>query len=53
LMGFDPKRVLHISEGSRFLGNAEPAYIDQLGDTVRPPIIPFRVVPEFENLYAI
>jgi uncharacterized protein (DUF362 family) len=53
LMGFDPKRVMHISEGSRFLGNAEPAYIDQLGDTVRPPIIPFRVVPEFENLYAI
>jgi uncharacterized protein (DUF362 family) len=53
LMGFDSLRIMHISEGSRFLGNAEPAHIDQLGDTVRPPIIPFRVVPEFENLYAI
>ena len=52
-MGFDPLRIIHISEGSRFLGNAIPAHIDQLGDTVRPPIIPFRVVPEFENLYAI
>ena len=53
LMGFDPLRIMHISEGARFLGNAEPAHIDQLGDTVQPPIIPFRVVPEFVNLYAI
>jgi uncharacterized protein (DUF362 family) len=53
LMGFDSLRIMHISEGSRFLGNAGPGHIDQLGDTVRPPIIPFRVVPEFENLYAI
>ena len=53
LMGFDPLRIMHISEGARFLGNAEPAHIDQLGDTVRPPIIPFRVVPEFVDLYAI
>jgi len=53
LMGFDPLRIMHISEGSRFLGNAEPSHIDQLGDTVRPPIIPFRLVPEFVNLYAI
>jgi uncharacterized protein (DUF362 family) len=53
LTGFDPLRIMHISEGSRFLGNAEPAYMNQLGDTVRPPIIPFRVVPEFVNLYAI
>ena len=53
LMGFDPLRIMHISEGARFLGNAESTHIDQLGDLVRPPIIPFRVVPEFENLYAI
>lgn len=53
LMGFAPLRIMHIREGSRFLGNAEPAYIDQLGDTVRPPMIPFGVVPEFENLYLI
>jgi uncharacterized protein (DUF362 family) len=53
LMGLAPLRIMHISEGSRFLGNAEPAHIDQLGDTVRPPILPFRVVPEFESLYAL
>lgn len=53
LMGFAPLRIMHISEGARFLGNAGPAHIDQLGDTVRPPNIPFRVVPEFQNLYAI
>ena len=53
LMGFDPKRIVHISEGSRFLGNAEPVNVDQVGDTVRPPTTPFRVVPEFERLYAL
>jgi len=47
LMGFDPKRVLHISEGSRFVGNADPTHIDQAGGAVRPPTTPFRVVPEF------
>ncbi len=53
IMGFDPLRIMHISEGSLFLGNAEPAYIDQVGDTIRPQTTPFHVVPEFENLYAI
>ena len=53
LMGFFPERITHLREGSRFLGNAEPAYIDQVGDTIRPQTTPFHVVPEFENLYAI
>jgi uncharacterized protein (DUF362 family) len=53
LMGFDPGRIEHIREGSRFLGNAEPTHIDQEGDTVRPPTAAFRVVPEFQNLYAL
>jgi uncharacterized protein (DUF362 family) len=53
LMGFDPERIEHIREGSRFLGNAEPTHIDQVGDTVRPPTTAFRVVPEFQNLYAL
>lgn len=52
LMGFDPERIEHIREGSRFLGNAEPTHIDQVGDTVRPPTAAFRVIPEFQNLYA-
>jgi uncharacterized protein (DUF362 family) len=52
LMGFDPERIEHISEGSRFLGNAEPTHIDQVGETVQPPTAAFRVVPEFQNLNA-
>ena len=34
LMGFHPERVSHIREGSRFLGNASPALIDQVGEIV-------------------
>ena len=32
LMGFEPGRIAHIREGSRFLGNASPALIDLVGD---------------------
>ena len=53
LMGFDPSRIVHVREGARFLGNADPGHIDQVGETVRPPATPFRVVPEFQNLYAL
>ena len=51
LMGFEPERVIHIREGARFLGNASPILIDQLGETVNAPAIPFQVVPEFRHLY--
>jgi len=53
LMGFEPRRVVHIREGARFLGNAEPGRIDQVGEPVRIPAAPFRLVPEFQNLYAL
>ena len=52
LMGFEPGRIAHIHEGSRFLGNASPAFIDQVGETVQPSATPFQVVPEFRHLYA-
>jgi uncharacterized protein (DUF362 family) len=52
LMGFHPERVSHIREGSRFLGNASPAFIDQVGETVQPSTTSFQVVPEFRHLYA-
>jgi len=52
LMGFHPERVSHIREGSRFLGNASPAFIDQVGETVNAPATPFQVVPEFRCLHA-
>jgi hypothetical protein len=40
LMGFEPDGVIQIREGSRFLGNASPALIDQVGETT-----PFRADP--------
>jgi uncharacterized protein (DUF362 family) len=52
LMGFEPGRIVYIREGSRFLGHASPALIDQVGETVQPPTTPFQVVPEFRGLYA-
>jgi uncharacterized protein (DUF362 family) len=53
LMGFHPERVRHIHEGSRFLGNASPSLIDQAGEIVASPEMPFAVVPEFQYLQAI
>jgi uncharacterized protein (DUF362 family) len=53
LMGFHSDRVIHIREGSRFLGNASTALIDQVGEVVCPPTKPFEVVPEFRHLYAL
>jgi uncharacterized protein (DUF362 family) len=52
LTGFEPARIIHIREGSRFLGNASPALLDQVGETVNAPEVPFQVVPEFGHLYA-
>jgi len=53
LMGFEPQRIVHLREASRFLGNSSPALIDQVGETVRAPATPFQVVPEFRHLYAL
>jgi uncharacterized protein (DUF362 family) len=50
LMGLAPERVAHIHEASRFLGNLSSALIDFVGEVVRIPDEPFRVVPEFEFL---
>ena len=47
LMGFEPSRIVHVREGSRFLGNASPALIDQAGETVATPATLFQVVPSF------
>ena len=50
LMGFEPERIVHIREGSRFLGNSAPELLDQVGETVNAPATPFEVVPEFQDL---
>jgi uncharacterized protein (DUF362 family) len=52
LMGFDPDRIPHIHEASRFLGNSSPALIDQAAEVLCPPDVPFQVVPEFEHIRA-
>jgi hypothetical protein len=51
-MGFDPDRIVHIREASKFLGNASDELIQQLGETIRRPQVPFQVVPEFQYLHA-
>jgi uncharacterized protein (DUF362 family) len=53
LMGLHPDRIIHIREGSKFLGNASPGLIDQLSEIVSPPTTPFEVVPEFRYLQAL
>ena len=50
LMGFEAGRLVHIREGSRFMGNAHPALIDEVGEIFRPPTTPFQVVQEFQSL---
>ena len=50
LMGFEPLRIVHLHEGSQFLGNLSPALLDQVGETVAAPAAPFEVVPEFHSL---
>jgi uncharacterized protein (DUF362 family) len=52
LMGFEPNRIVHIREGSRFLGNASQGLIDQAGEILTPTTSPFQVVPEFQYLRA-
>jgi uncharacterized protein (DUF362 family) len=50
LMGFNPDRVTHIREAAKFLGNLDGARIDQVGENVNSPDVPFDVVPEFRFL---
>ena len=51
LMGFEAGRIVHIREGSKFIGNASPALIYQVGETFKSPMTPFKVVPEFQYLH--
>jgi uncharacterized protein (DUF362 family) len=51
LMGLEPDLVAHIREGSRFLGNSRIGLIDQIGETLIPPVVPFQVVPDWQYLH--
>jgi uncharacterized protein (DUF362 family) len=50
LMGLEPDRVPHIHEAAKFLGNSSPRLVEQMGEHVRQPDLPFGVVPEFAFL---
>jgi uncharacterized protein (DUF362 family) len=50
LMGLEPRRVAHVHEAAKFLGKSSPELIDQVGETLRSPDLPFQVVPEFRFL---
>jgi len=50
LMGFEPHRIDHICEASRFIGNSSSALIDQVGETLTRPAAPFQVVPDWAYL---
>jgi uncharacterized protein (DUF362 family) len=52
LMGFDPLRVQHLSEGGRFLGNLRTDRITMLAERLEAPIRPFAVLPDFQYLLA-
>src|SRR5664280_1091036 len=47
LMGLEPGRIVHIREGSRFLGNGAPALIDQVGELANVPVMLSRWFPSF------
>jgi uncharacterized protein (DUF362 family) len=51
LMGFAPEKIAHLRESARFIGNASPDRIDQIGENLSMPLKPFDVVPEFRHLY--
>ena len=52
LMGFNPLRVRHLSEGCHFLGNVREDRIRMLAEGVGAPTRPFSVLPEFRYLFA-
>lgn len=52
LMGFDPRQVRHLSDGSRFLGNQRADRITMLAEPLETRIRPFAVLPEFQYLVA-
>jgi uncharacterized protein (DUF362 family) len=52
LMGLLPERVLHIHEAGKFIGNVSDSEIEQVGERLLLPSLPFRLLPEFSHLVA-
>jgi uncharacterized protein (DUF362 family) len=53
LMGLQAERVVHIHEASKFLGNSSPSLIDQAGESLSTPTVPFELVPEYRRLRVL
>jgi uncharacterized protein (DUF362 family) len=51
LMGFDPAKIEHIANASRFLGNMDVDHIQQLS-SLKKPSKAFAVIPQFEHILA-
>ena len=50
LMGLDPARIWYLREAGRFLGQADPERIQQVGEDPERLMTPFDVLPVFANL---
>ena len=53
LMGFEPDRIPHIHEGSRFLGNASSELIQQICEPVISPQSPLETVSEWAHVRLV
>jgi uncharacterized protein (DUF362 family) len=52
LMGLDPAGIWYLREAGRFLGQADPEHILQVGEDPERLVTPFDVLPAFEDLRA-
>ena len=50
VMGLDPSGIWHLSEAGRFLGQADPELIAQVGEDPERSMTSFDVLPVFEDL---
>jgi uncharacterized protein (DUF362 family) len=50
VMGLDPSGIWHVSEAGRFLGQADPELIAQVGEDPERSMTSFDVLPVFEDL---
>jgi uncharacterized protein (DUF362 family) len=52
LMGLDPSGIWYLREAGRFLGQADPGRILQVGEDPERLVTPFDVLPVFDDLRA-
>jgi uncharacterized protein (DUF362 family) len=50
VMEVDPSRVFYLAEAGRFLGQAEPELITQVGEDPEREAVPFELLPSFAHL---